>query len=108
MTPRLLAVLVGIAGVLVIAGGVVGYVSKGSIASLIAAGSAGLVWIACGLAISRGLAWGRTLAMAVAVVLAIAMGWRWASGAAAAAALPVIAISVAVLVALVTARRLAP
>jgi uncharacterized membrane protein (UPF0136 family) len=107
MSPRALSALVAIAGLLVIAGGAVGYLSKGSLPSLIAAGAAGLVWVVCAVGIARGRPWGSTVAMAVAVLLALAMAWRWASGASIAAALPVIAISIAVFTLLITARRLA-
>jgi uncharacterized membrane protein (UPF0136 family) len=107
MSPRLLSVLVAVAGVFVIAGGAAGYPSKGSVVSLMAAGGAGLAWLACAVGIARGRAGASPAAMAVAVVLAAAMGWRWASTGSAMPALPVVALSVAVFVLLLTARRLA-
>jgi uncharacterized membrane protein (UPF0136 family) len=107
MKPRPLAILLLVAGLVVIGGGFAGWASKGSIASLAAAGAAGAVWLASALGVARGRAWAVPLAGAVAFALAGVMGWRWASGGAAMPAAPVIAVSAVVLVALATRRRAA-
>jgi uncharacterized membrane protein (UPF0136 family) len=108
MSPRLLSILLAIAGVVVMAGGAAGFASKGSVESLVVAGTAGLVWLTCAVGLTRRRAWAAPTAMAVGVVLALAMGWRWASTGSVMPALPVIALSVAVVVVLVTAPRIAP
>jgi uncharacterized membrane protein (UPF0136 family) len=96
-----------VAGLLVIGGGFIGY-RKGSVESLVVAGSAGALWLVAAAGMARGAAWARALAATVAVALVGLMGWRWASGASPAAALPPIAVSVAILALLAAARRRAP
>jgi uncharacterized membrane protein (UPF0136 family) len=107
MATKTVAILVALAGLFVIGGGAMGYVSKGSVESLIYAGAAGVLWLVCAFAIGAQVAWGRPVAIAVGLVLAAGMAWRWIGGASAMPALPVIAISLAVVAVVVTQRRVA-
>jgi uncharacterized membrane protein (UPF0136 family) len=105
VSPRALSTLLLVAALVVIAGGVVGFVRAGSVASLGFAGIVGLFWIGAAVGIRTGAPTAPVLASVMAVVLAAAMAQRWIAKGATMPALPVIVVCLVVLVAVVTRRR---
>lgn len=65
-------------GLLVFSGGIIGYVTAGSMASVIAGGVFGLMLLASGVGVLRGKAMGFLMAPALVVLLMAYFGYRFA------------------------------
>jgi uncharacterized membrane protein (UPF0136 family) len=70
------AVGAAVYGLIALAGGVMGYVNKGSKPSLIAGGASGLALVVCGFGIWHGHTW----AVVVALIIVLLLIGRFASG----------------------------
>lgn len=65
-------------GLLVLGGGIIGYITAGSTASVIAGGAFGLMLLASGVGVLRGKAMGFLMAPALVVLLMAYFGYRFA------------------------------
>jgi len=101
---RRLAWMLALFGVLVVAGGILGF-AKGSVASLASAGPLGLGILACGLLAVRGARAVSGAAIALTFLTAAVMAVRLTQTGKLVPGLPVGALALALCVALVTDRR---
>ena len=74
------SVIVFVYAVLTIVGGIFGFVKAGSHPSLIAGLVSGLLLLAAGFGLGRGLSWGLPLAVVLTAALLVFFGVRYAQG----------------------------
>jgi len=71
------SIIVCIYALLVFGGGVIGYITAGSDASLIMGGSFGVLLFLCGISMNQGHSWGYWISLALSGVLFTFFGFRF-------------------------------